>query len=76
MGSLGNRSALFRVQEREVQSGTEPHHQLILTDLLPEVTSYPLALAASLMEIRDARLGQTNGPFRPHCLTAAARVVL
>lgn len=69
-------SALPRLQKRELRSGTQLHHPLILTDL-PEVTSCPKDLAASLMEIRNARLGQTSGPFRPqHCLTEASRVVL
>lgn len=48
---------------RERPKGTQLHHQFILTDLLPEVMSYPQGLAASLMEIRNARLGQTNGLF-------------
>lgn len=74
---LGNWSVLLKLQKSEVQSGTQLHHQLILTDLLPGMTSYPQGLAASLMEIRNARLGQTNGPFRPrHCLTEASRDVL
>ena len=74
---LGNWSVQLRLQKRKVQSGTQLHRQFILTDLLPEVTSYPQGLAASLMEIRNARLGQTNGPFRPqHCLAEASRDVL
>lgn len=71
---LGNWSALFRQQKRKVQRGTQRHHQLILTDLLPEVTSYPQGLAASLMEIRNARLGRPDGPFRPrHSVTGIQR---
>lgn len=77
LSPLGNWSAQLRLQKREVQSGAQLHHQLILTDLLPEVTSYPQGLAARLMEIRNARLGQTNGMFRPwHCVAEASRDVL
>lgn len=74
---LENWSVLPKLQKSEVQSGTRLHHQLILTDLLPGMTSYPQGLAESLMEIQNASLGQTNGLFRPqHCLTEASKDVL
>jgi hypothetical protein len=41
------------------------------------VTSSPQCLAASPMEVRNARLGQTDGPFRPWlCLTARSCLCL